>query len=195
VVGPLLLVVAFGLARAGSVGIGAVAIMVVLVLQPITRVGGLPLPRDAKSNGHGVAAVLAPRLRTNDVVVVAQPEAVPLFRAELGDDLVYADPTGVVDDPTIMDWRDAEARLRQSSIENLEALVDDIEVGTRVAVIVPGNAPADTDTDWIRLFRASGRRFTRALRADEDFELVTRLRGTGRSYVTFDAAVWERVSP
>lgn len=195
VVGPLLLLVGFGLSRAGGVGIAALAFACVLVLQPITRVNGLPLPRDAKSNAHALADRMGPRLAAGDVVFVAQPEAVPLFRAELGADLAYADPTGLVADPTVMDWRDAETRLRAAGTDPLEELVDGLAVGNRILVVVPGNAPRDTDTAWIELFRSAGRRAARALRADKRFVLVDRLRGSSHPSVTFDAVVWERVTP
>jgi mannosyltransferase len=195
VLGPLLLLVGFGLARAGGVGVAAVAFACVLVLQPITRVNGLPLPRDAKSNAHALAARMGPRLDDGDLVLVAQPEAVPLLRTELGPELTYADPTGVVDDPTIMDWRDAEDRLRAAGGKELAALVEDMEVGQRVLLVAPGNEPSDTDTPWIELFRSAGRRAARALRADPRFVLVDRLRGPNEPYVTMDGAIWERVEP
>jgi hypothetical protein len=194
VVGTLLLLVGVAISRAGAAGVIALAIAALLVLQPVSRLGGLPLPRDAKSNARAVARHMVPRLADGDVVIVAQPEAVPLFRGELGAGFVYADPTGVVEDPTMMDWRDAEARLRSATTASLAPLVDTLEPGQRILVVAPGNAAADTDTSWIRLFRAAGRRTARALQADPRFELVDRLRGADGPYVTYDAAVWERVT-
>lgn len=194
VVGPLLVVVGLGLARAKGVGVAAVGIAAVLIIQPMTRLNGYPLPLDAKSNARAVAARLAPRLAPGDLVVVAQPEAVPLLRSQLGPDLRYANPMGLVDDPSLMDWRDAEARLQAASYADLEPLVDRLAVGRRVVLVSPGNGPADTDTSWIVRFRAAGRRTARALQADPRFVLVDRIRGAPTPYVTFDAVVWERVT-
>jgi hypothetical protein len=194
VVGPLLLLVGCGLARAGAAGIGAVAIAALLVLQPITRLNGLPMPRDAKSNARDIAAQVGPRLAPGDLVVVAQPEAVPLFRAELGGGFTYADPTGLADAPTLMDWRNAEDRLRAATFADLAPLIDRLKVGQRLAVIAPGNEARDTDTTWIQLFRTSSRRTVRALRTDPRFTVVDRIRGDSSPYVTFDAVLFERVT-
>jgi hypothetical protein len=194
VVGPLLLLVGLGLARANVAGVGAVAIAAVLVLQPITRLNGLPLPRDVKSNAREIAAQVAPRLAPGDLVVVAQPEAVPLFRAELGGGFTYADPMGLADDPELMDWRNAEDRLRASSFADVAPLVDRLKVGQRLLLLAPGNDALDTDTTWIQLFRASARRTLHALRTDPRFATVDRIRGDDSSYVTFDAILFERVT-
>jgi hypothetical protein len=195
VVGPLLLVVGHGLARARGVGIAAVVLLAVLVLQPVTRIAGMPDRRDVKSNARAVAEQTAPLLEEGDLVVVAQPEAVPLFAAYLGEDLTYADPTGVVDDPMVMDWRGAEDRLRAARPADLAAVLDDLPEHARVLLVTPANEEASTDTPWIELFRAAGRRAERSLRADPDFTLVDRLSGPRRPYVSFDATVWERVEP
>ncbi|HUF85165.1 MAG TPA: glycosyltransferase family 39 protein, partial [Acidimicrobiia bacterium] len=103
VVGPLMVVLGVGLARAGGAGVTALVLATILILQPFTRLGGLPLPRDAKSNARDVAATVAPRLAPGDVVLVAQPEAVPLFATELGEGFRYVSPTGPVEDPLLMD--------------------------------------------------------------------------------------------
>lgn len=194
VVGPLLLLIGFGLGRAGALGVASLAVAAVLIVQPITRLDGFPLPRDAKSNAHGAAVRLAPRLQPGDLVLVIQPEAVPLLHSVLGPTFRYADPSGLVEDPSVMDWRDAEGRLRSSSYdEDLAGLVASLEPGQRIALVGPGNAPSRTDTDWITLFRTAGRRVGQALRADEHLALIDRVQGRG-SYVTIDAIVYERVT-
>lgn len=193
VVAPLVLLLGLGLARARWLGVAALALAALLILQPLSRINGFPMPRDAKSNGHAVAARFAPRLAAGDLVVVAQPEAVPLFRHELGDGFVFADPTGVVEDPTTMDWRDAEERLRATSFaDGVGPLLDALEPGQRVLYVGPGNASSSTDTTWIMAFRADGRRIQQALRGDERFTLVGRQRGSDDPYVTFDAVLYER---
>ena len=195
IVGPLVLVLGVGLARAGGIGVAALGLATLLIVQPITRLDGFPLPLDAKSNGREVAAELSARLDRDDLVIVIQPEAVPLLRSELGPGFRYADPTGVVADPTIMDWRDAEDRLRAASYaRDIRPLVDGLRPGERLLVVAPGNAARSTDTAWIRLIRAQGRRIVQGLRADRRLVLVDRLRGEESSYVTLDAAVYERVT-
>jgi hypothetical protein len=194
IVGPLLLVVALGLSRSGTAGIAAVGIAAVIVLQPMTRLNGLPLPRDAKSDARALAAAVAPRLAAGDVVVVAQPEAVPLLRSQLGGGFTYADPTGLVQDPTLMDWRNAEDRLRASSFADLAPLIERMKVGQRLLLVAPGNEASDRDTAWIKLFRARSRRIAQALRADGRFAVIDRVRGDRGPYVSFDAFLFERVT-
>lgn len=194
VVAPLLVVVGVGLARAKGVGVACLALSALLIVQPITRIDGMPLPRSVKSNAREMAALMAPRLSNGDLVVVVQPEAVPLARIELGPGLRYADPTGLVRDPTMMDWRDAEARLRRASYErDIVPLLDDLHVGERVLVVGPANKERATDTSWIRSFRAKGRQIESALRGDDRFALVDRVGGDGTSYVDVEAVVYERV--
>lgn len=194
IVGPVVLLLAMGLARAGAAGIGAAFVAGVLIIQPVTRLNGYPLPRDAKSNARDIAEVFAPRLAPGDIVVVAQPEAVPLLRIELGPDLVYADPTGRATDPTTMDWRDALGRLRAASYDaDIAPLLDGLPIGGRVAVIEPGNEPRATDTAWITTFRAKGHEIESALRRDRRFRMIDAAAGSGREYVTIDGLLFERV--
>jgi len=195
VVGPVVLLLAMGLSRAGGAGIAAVVVAAVLVLQPVTRLHGYPLPRDAKSNAHGIALDLGPRLRPADLVVVAQPEAVPLMRIELGPGLAYADPTGQLADPTVMDWRSALDRLRASTFAgDVAPLLDRLAVGQRVVLVEPGNEPKATDTTWINTFRAKGHEIEAELRRDRRFRLIGASAGTGDEYVTVDALLFERVT-
>jgi hypothetical protein len=195
IVGPVVLLLAMGLSRAKGAGVAAVVVGAALVIQPVTRLHGYPLPRDAKSNAHAVAADLGTRLRAADVVLVAQPEAVPLLRLELGPDLVYADPTGRLTDPTTMDWRDALDRLRASSFAtDVAPVLDRLAVGQRAVLVEPGNEPKATDTTWINTFRAKGREIEAALRHDPRFRLVGASWGTGEEYVSVDALLFERVS-
>jgi mannosyltransferase len=194
IVGPLLLIIGLGLARARGLGVAAIAVTALLILQPLTRLQGLELPRDAKSNATTLAEQMAPRLDRGDLVIVAQPEAVPLFRSVLGPVLRYADPTGTIEDATVMDWRDAEDRLRAATLADVLPLVEELRPGQRLLVVRPGNEARTTDTPWIQLFRARGRRITEALRADQRFAVVDRLRGDDAPYVTFDAILYERVT-
>ena len=64
-----------------------------LILQPMTRLNGYPMPRGTPRATPGPSPRRsAPRLVAGDLVVVAQPEAVPLFRSQLGPGFRYADP-------------------------------------------------------------------------------------------------------
>ena len=82
-VGPLLLLAALGTARAGRLGIAAVAITALVWLAFN--------PPSTKSNVHSVAEAIAPSLQPGDTVISTQPEQVPVLHYYLHDiDLRYA---------------------------------------------------------------------------------------------------------
>lgn len=178
VVGPMLLLAGWGMARAGTVGVVALVLGVALWLQPFTRVSGnFEIDAHGKSDARAVAARLDQILEPGDVVLVAQPEAVPLFAHYLGDDLRYATLWGEVAEPDIMDWRDSTARLEATTVEaDLRPIVDDLAPGQQLALVGPGAELSDTDTDWIRTFHSRHLTWRRALGADEQLDLVRLVR-------------------
>lgn len=174
IVGPLILVAGVGLARAGGTGLAALALSVVLVVQPVTRLGsGVSIPVEAKSNATLVAEEFGDDLRPGDWVVVTQPEAVPLFRQELGNSFRYADPRGPVEDPTVMDWRDAAEQLQGSSVSaGLAPVLDSLGAGQQVLLVSPVTPPRSTDTEWIRDFRQRDRQWRKAFIVDDSLYRV-----------------------
>jgi mannosyltransferase len=98
IVGPVLLVAAAGLARAGIQGVAALVLILLFWTQPLGRVTGLKdeTPAHQKSNVKTVTAAFAPRLHPGDLVVVTHPEQVPVVRYYFGDGLRYATPMGGV---------------------------------------------------------------------------------------------------
>lgn len=143
-IGPLLLLAAIGLARAGRLGV--VGLVVVLVLWGAYRAS------DDKSNADEVAAQVAATLRAGDVVVSTHPEQVPVLAYYLPSGLRYATALGPVPDPLVMDWRDALARLEAAKPrETAEELVDRLPVGGRLLLVQPIiRAPqlAETARGW-----------------------------------------------
>lgn len=178
VVGPLLLLVGFGLARAGSAGFIALAVAVVLWIQPLTRLeGNVRYALDAKSDAKALAASLDRRLADGDLVIVSQPEAVPLFAHYMEQDVRFATSWGEVEQPTVMDWRDAERRLEESNVsEHLVPLVQMLAPGARVALVGPGGRVIPTDTEWIRTFHRRHSTWRRALSVGPSTQLEERLR-------------------
>ncbi len=194
VVGPLLLLVGIGLVRAGTFGTVALAVTAVLILQPFTRIeGNLHHPVDAKSNAADVADEFGTRVEAGDVVVVAQPEAVPLLSWYLGDEPTYADPNGVVAEPGLMDWRGAGERLAGATVETgLEPLVDAMAPGSRLLLVVPGGPARSTDTGWVSQFRLVGAVWQLSLMVDDRLVRVDRLLPAGPTETPFDAVLFVR---
>lgn len=145
VLGPLLLLVALALARAGRAGVVGVAVVAVLSMVPLGR--AVP-----KSNVETVAQQVAGVVRPGDVVMSTQMEQVPLLRHELGPNLRYADPTGLVDDPRVADWRDAFDRLSAADpAAVLAPLVEGLAEGGHVMVVCPRPSATPDDLAWYRL--------------------------------------------
>lgn len=180
IVGPLLLLAAWGLARAGTAGVIALVLAVALWVQPLTRLdGGIRFDSNAKSDAKALAASIDRRLSDGDLVIVAQPEAVPLFAYYVQDDVRFATLWGEVDKPMIMDWRGAEARLAATNIDDhLRPLVATLEPGARIALVGPGGRIVDTDTDWIRTFHRQHATWRRTLNLGPGTVSLDRVKGS-----------------
>ena len=143
--GPLVVLVALGLARAGRAGVAGAVAMAVLGVA----VTGNPLP---KGNVEQVAAQLAGVVGPGDVVLSTQMEQVPLLHVELGPDLRYAVPDGEVGDPRVADWREAFERSQAAQpAAVLAPLVDDLRPGGHVVVVCPAPSTTPDDLRWYRL--------------------------------------------
>jgi hypothetical protein len=149
---PLVLLGAVALARATKVGLVALAVVVAMWTVPSFSGWESPSAAVPKSNVAALAARLQPELRPGDVVMATQLEQVPLLRYYLGPGLRYADPTGVVADPLVADWRHALARMTAARPgEVLAPLVDGLEPGGHVVLACPRLFTDEDDALWYRL--------------------------------------------
>ena len=121
---PDALIAALGLARAGNLGL--VALAIILVIWAIPRSYGL----ENKSNAADLRnAVTSENLmREGDLVISMQPEQGPLayHLEDLGGapDLKFASPLGAVANDRVMDWTDGGERMEDATVEkNLAPLV------------------------------------------------------------------------
>jgi hypothetical protein len=161
--GPLLLLFGVVLARAGRLGLAALALIAIFwVIQQ---------PFDDKSNARSVAAQAGERLRPGDLVISTHPEQVPVLLYYLPPGLMYATTLGPVEDPRIMDWRDALSRLELSTpATDLQPELDRLAVGTRVLLVRPliGEGIA-WDAPWTRLVRRRSAEWGSAMGGDRRF--------------------------
>ena len=104
--GPLLLLGAGGLSRAGNLGIVDDGRARLLWAHPRTHA------LETKSNAHTASVLVRDRLAPGDLVVAVHPEQGPLMHLYLPKGLRWANAMGPVSDPQVMDWRDALDRLR-----------------------------------------------------------------------------------
>lgn len=192
--GPVLLLLAMGLVRARLHGLLGLVAAGLLVLQPVTRLqGNLRYPDAAKSD----VAVLAERVdgdvRPGDLVVVVQPEALPLAERYLGAGLRYADPVGEVAEPSIMDWRDSRARLDTADADTtLSALVESLAPRERLLLLLPAVRSRPTDTEWVQRIREVGLEYRSSVLRDDRLRVVERYRTGEATEYPFTAVLLER---
>ncbi len=186
--GPALLLVALGVARAGVAGAVAIAIVAVAwwSLPSYHAVAD-------KSNVKSVAASVAPQLRPGDLVVGAQPESVPVLRYYLGPRLRYANELGPLRDPGVMDWRNALARLRVAKPSTVIALADALPPRARIALVRPVTRAGGWRARWTHLVKLQSRALARAFASDSALRLVGSVKPGHRGALsTVRAAVYER---
>lgn len=110
--GPLLLAISGSLSSTfrGRVVLGALCAFLVAG----SAIGSL-LPnanaRYAKSNVAAITAAAGPHLRPGDLVITTQSETLAVLHYYLGAGLRYATPTGVSNQPYLVDWRNIISRL------------------------------------------------------------------------------------
>ena len=113
--GPILLLAALGLARAGNLGL--VALVIILGVWAIPKTYDLR----NKSNASDLRRAAAPQLRPGDLVISMQPEQTPLLNYHLNnlgdvEGLKFATPLGPVDNPNVMDWTDSQDKLKKATV-------------------------------------------------------------------------------
>jgi hypothetical protein len=166
IVGPLLLVAAFGLSRAGRLGVCALALACSFWMLD-------PVPTTANSKSDVAAAVRHVRdvLTPGTLVLSTQPEQVPTLAFYMPAGMRFATPLGAVSDPRVVDWRDALTTFRRSSVASvLMPLLRSVAPGQRVALVTPLNLA--TRPLWMELINRTSRRWTRVLKEDPQFRRI-----------------------
>jgi hypothetical protein len=174
-IGPLLLLGAGGLARAGALGAVALAALAIFWAGP--RVGAL----ESKSNAHTAAVLVRDRLEPGDLVVAIHPEQGPVMRLYLPPGLRWANAMGFVRDPRILDWRDVTDRLKAAKpAATSDMMVRALRPGQRLVLVQPIVRSGSWRAPWTSLVRRRAAQWERRL--DEDPRVsrvlaVPRLRG------------------
>jgi mannosyltransferase len=171
--GPMLLLGALGLARAGALGL--VALVIILGIWAIPRSYGL----ENKSNASDLRKAVVPELQQGDLVVSMQPEQTPLLAYHLEDlggapDLKFATPLGAVENERVMDWTDGHQRMLDATPErNLDPLLDSLPRGGHVLLVHPVTSRADDwDAPWTQLVRRRSAQWGAALADDSRFKFL-----------------------
>jgi mannosyltransferase len=151
IVPPILLLLALGMSRAGIIGAGALIFACIFLSHPAAYA-----PAD-KSDVQYLAYEVAPHLHKGDLVIVGQPEQVPLNYYYLPSGLRFSSTIGPVKDPTYMNWVKALHRYRDAVPSKvLPPMIKSLKAGQQVLFVRPlteGNT--DWDSPWTRLIRRS----------------------------------------
>jgi hypothetical protein len=161
--GPLLLLGAAGLARAGRLGLVVLAILVAFWFNP--RTGAI----EHKSNAHTTAVLVRDRLEDGDLVVAIHPEQGPLMHYYLPKDvrLRWGNAMGPVADPTVFDWRDALDRLKDAKPHATEdAYVRTLKPGEKLLLVQPIIRGSHWGAPWTHLVRKRAGQWERVLDND-----------------------------
>jgi hypothetical protein len=157
-VGPLVLLVAVGLTHAGRLGLVALVIVFAFWLDPRTT------PLNGKSNARSVAASIQTLVTAGDVVVSTHPEQLPLLAYYLPEGVRYWTSMGSVEDPRVMDWRDALPRLEAARPRRqIDALVATMKPGQELVLVQPIIRTMSWDAPWTNLVRRRAAQWERRL--------------------------------
>jgi mannosyltransferase len=168
VLASILLLAAFGCARAGIVGIVAIALSVLFLYKPAAYTP------QYKSDMRDVSGEMTPLLHQGDLVIVSQPEQVPLNWYYLPSGLRFASTLGPVNDPTYMDWVNAQKRLEHANpAQTLAPLLASLKVGQQVLFVRPMTEGAQNwEAPWTQLVRRRSAQWGALLAGDSSLAPV-----------------------
>jgi mannosyltransferase len=168
VIGALLLLLAWGCARAGIVGLLGIGLAIVFLANPKS------FTPQYKSDMRDVAGELGPMLHRGDLVVVGQPEQTPLAWYYLPGGLRYANTAGTVSDPSYMNWVDALSRLRHTYPPTaLGGLVAGLRPGQQLLFVRPLTEGAQNwQAPWTKLVRRRSAQWGAILQNDVNARIL-----------------------
>ncbi|MGI8712044.1 MAG: glycosyltransferase family 39 protein [Solirubrobacteraceae bacterium] len=161
-VATLLLLAALSAARAKVIGVAVIVLCVGFLANPSSFVPTY------KSDLRDVAGELGPVLHAQDLVVVGQPEQTPLAQYYMPGGLRFADTTGIVSDPTYMNWSGAQARLQHASpAATLGPLVASLKPGQQLLFVRPlTEGVQNWQEPWTKLVRRRSAQWGQILTTD-----------------------------
>lgn len=166
IVGPLILLFGLGVARAGRLGLVALALVCCWwIVDPV------PHSRDFKSNVGAVAVQLRPHLGHDPLVLSAQPEQVPTLAYYFPAAKHFGTPIGPVPDPRVVDWRSALSRLERSSVHGvLMPMIDQLRPGQRILLVTPTSI--QKSPLYLKLIGEDGFEWSKVLYEDPHLKLL-----------------------
>jgi hypothetical protein len=168
IVPAILLLGAFGMSRAGILGLVGLILSIVFLANPTTYSPA------TKSDMKDVGAELAPLLHRGDLVIVGQPEQTPLAYYYLPGDLRFANTIGPVKDPSFMNWVDALQRFQNADpAKVLPPMLNALKPGQQVVFIRPlTEGVQNWQAPWTVLVRRRSAQWSAIIAADKQLKPV-----------------------
>ncbi|HLH64638.1 MAG TPA: glycosyltransferase family 39 protein [Solirubrobacteraceae bacterium] len=164
VIGAILILIAWGCARAKLLGLVGMVVAIAFLANPATYAPA------HKSNMGTVAAQMTPLLHRGDDVVVGQPEETPLAWYYLPAGLRFYNTAGYgqLRDPSYMNWVNAVRRLTDTDpVRAVDALVASMRPGQQLLFIRPLTEGAQNwEAPWTSLVRRRSAQWGAALTAE-----------------------------
>jgi uncharacterized membrane protein len=190
--GPILLLAAFGCSRAGVVGIVAIAVSVVFLANPAS------FTPEFKSDVRDIGGEMTPLVHPGDLVIVTQPEQVPLAWYYLPPGLRYANPIGPVGDPRYMNWVDALSHLTNTNWSaTAQSLIASLRPGQQVLFVRPLTEGAQSwQAPWTEMVRRRSAQWGSILSSDPSLKPVAEAPHNyrGACCVADSAVLYQKVS-
>lgn len=191
----ILLLAAWGAARAGIVGLVAVALSIVFV---VTVASYVP---QYKSDMRDAGGEMAPLLHRGDLVLVAQPDTTPLAWYYLPRGLRYATTLGPVSDPRYMNWVYALKRLHHANPQATFApVLASLRPGQQLLYVRPLTEGAGNwQAPWTQLVRRRAAQWGALLQAEVNRGVLRSVAWAPHNYraasiLAESAVLYERVS-
>jgi mannosyltransferase len=165
VIGAILLLIAWGCARAKLLGVVAMVLAVAFLANPSSYTP------QWKSDMRDIGAEMTPYLKAGDQVVVGQPEETPLAWYYLPGGLQYANTAGGrVSDPRYMDWVKALHRLTITNPQaTLTPIVNALKPGQHLLFVRPLTEGAQNwEAPWTMMVRRRSAQWGQLLQNDVD---------------------------
>jgi hypothetical protein len=168
VLASILLLAAWGAARSGIVGIVAIVLSVVFVAHISSYAP------QYKSDMKDISGELSPLMHRGDLVILGQPEQVPLAWYYLPDGVRYANALGPVTDPTYFNWVYALRRFQRTpAAPTLAPLLASLRPGQQVLFIRPLTEGArNWQANWTLLVRRRSAQWGALLASDPRLEPI-----------------------
>jgi hypothetical protein len=166
ILGPMLLLAALGLSRAGVAGPLAIVLSVLFLVNPASYI-----PK-YKSDLRDVGGEMATLVHPGDLVISGQPDQIAVTWYYLPGGLKWASTIGPVADPRYMNWVDALKHLENADPQaTFTRLVDSVPVGHQILFVRPLTEGADNwKAPWTSLVRRRSAQWGALFAADKHLQ-------------------------